>query len=347
MQIFGDGISTTTNNPIAGKYYYGLRRSNGRVWVEVLAQRQGLGASSITNVNWSNSSNNWSFYGQYSSSLVATLNQYAAPSNVQSALFVVWVNNADFVSDMQNVYPSTNIVLWTAANNLSLSNHFAIVTNLYAKGVRTLLMPNAVDITAIPQYNSLIVTAPATRNFIRQQVISFNAGLVTTLYRASTNCPGLVIYSPDYFSLLDDVLTNAQVYGLTNALYNAVSIDAYDDPALSATLATNGPGTNYIFWDKSDPTAKFHEIIADVAQQMISPVWISEVTPLAGSSELDAVNMPVGLNGFVVSITDLTQTNWTATVSVTSTNTAQSIYVTNSGPAQFYRLQFPYAWHWP
>ena len=43
LYIFGDGVCTTTNNPVAGFLpYYGLRRSNGRVWVELLAQQQGL-----------------------------------------------------------------------------------------------------------------------------------------------------------------------------------------------------------------------------------------------------------------------------------------------------------------
>ena len=36
---------------------------------------------------------------------------------------------------------------------------------------------------------------------------------------------------------------------------------------------------NYIFWDQQDPTAKFHEIIADVAQQIISPAQISKHQP--------------------------------------------------------------------
>ena len=31
--------------------------------------------------------------------------------------------------------------------NLSLTNHFVAITNLYAKGARTLIMPNAVDFT--------------------------------------------------------------------------------------------------------------------------------------------------------------------------------------------------------
>ncbi len=33
------------------------------------------------------------------------------------------------------------------------------------------------------------------------------------------SCPGLTIYEPDFFSLLDNILTNAAAYGVTNALY--------------------------------------------------------------------------------------------------------------------------------
>lgn len=142
LYIFGDGICTTTNNSSAGQYYYGLRESNGRVWVEVLAQRLGLGANSITNVNWSNSANNWSYYGQYSPNLITNLNHFARPSDAGTALFVVWVNDADFVGDMGNIYfagYSTNATKWNNAINQSLSNHWNIITNLYyAKGAQVL-----------------------------------------------------------------------------------------------------------------------------------------------------------------------------------------------------------------
>ncbi len=50
-------------------------------------------------------------------------------------------------------YTSNNIAIWTNAINQSISNHFTAITNLYAKGVRTLVMPNAVDITEIPYYS--------------------------------------------------------------------------------------------------------------------------------------------------------------------------------------------------
>ena len=128
---------------------------------------------------------------------------------------------------------------------------------------------------------------------------------------AATN-HGLKIYVPDIFSLLDNVLTNAASYGLTNVLSPPVtgqSIDAVSDPNLN-DISLNGPGASYIFWDPFDPSARMHEVIADYVQQYISPTQISGVTPSTGSNQLQVVNFPAGLNGFVDGITNITSTNW-------------------------------------
>ena len=343
LYIFGDGVSTTTNNPLAGQYYYGLRRSNGRVWVEVLAQRLGLGANSITNVNWSNSTNNWSYYGQYSPNLVTNINNFPKPSDAATALFIVWVNDADFVGDMTDIYPSTNIATWTNAINQSLTNHWNVITNLYyAKGARTLIMPKAVDITEIPEYD--LITSSATKSFIRQRVIDFNTAFTTLLNQARASLPGITIYEPDFFCLLDNVLTNAAAYGLTNALYNGQPFDALEG---LANAATNGPGTNYIFWDDDDPTAMFHAVLANLTQQLISPVQITNLTVLNGSNRLDVANVPVGQNGLVIGRTNLVLGNWTTNANFVSSNTTQTLYVPASGPGWFYRLKFPCSWSWP
>ena len=240
IYIFGDGVCTTTTNRVAGLTYYGLRNSNGRIWVEVLAQQLGLTNNywystngsihvSYTNLsasttNWSYSSNNWSYFGQYSSNLVTYLKTFAAPADASNALFIVWVNDADFVNDMGKIYPSTNIVTWTNAINSSLTNHYTIITNLYAKGARTLVMPNAVDITEIPQYDNL---SSANKNFIRQMAIGFNTAFTTWLSNAMISLPGLKIYEPDVFTLLDNMLANSANYGLTNVLYGGQSTGCY------------------------------------------------------------------------------------------------------------------------
>ncbi len=343
LYIFGDGVSTTTDNPFAGALYHGLRRSNGRVWVEVLAQRQGLPDNTITNVVWSYSSNNWSYFGQYSSLLTQNVSSFTAPTNASSALFVVWVNNADFVYDMTHSALG-DVAAWTSAINQSLSNHWNAVTNLYyAKGARTLVMPNAVDVTEIPAYANLSAT---NKSFVRQRVIDFNTAFAAMLNQASATLPGIKIFVPDMFTLLDYILAHAADYGMTNALYQGQIVDALDDPSLS-DVSLKGPGANYVFWDDMDPTAKAHEVIANYVQQLISPVQIGNLTSLAGSNRLNVVNLPLGLDGFVDGKAHPVLGDWTSVTNVTSTTAAQAIFVPASGPQQYYRLRFPFTWVWP
>ena len=90
------------------------------------------------------------------------------------------------------------------------------------------------------------------------------------------------------------------------------------------------------------------EVIADFAQQYISPVQFSALKQVNGSNRLDVVNMPIGLtNGFVLSATNLTQKNWLTNASFTTLTTPQSLFVPVAGAQQFYRLQFPWQWSWP
>jgi phospholipase/lecithinase/hemolysin len=355
--IFGDGVSTTTSNTVTGSLttnYFGHRFCNGRVWVELLAQEQGLtnnywystnslDSVSYTNLsasstNWSYSGNNSSFYGDYSALLATNVDKFTAPADATNDLFVVWVCNADFVGDMNTIGMDngTNITAWTNANNQSLTNHFNIITNLYAKGVRTLIMPNAVDITEVPYYSG---NSAADKNFVRQMVIDFNTGFAAMLTNTTASLPGLIIYEPDIFSLLDNMLTNSAYYGLTNPGTNALQ-----DPSLT-NKSMNGPGANYVFWDYLNPTAKVQTQIADVAQQLLSPVQISQLTLLTGSNQLDMANVPVGRNGFVNGSTNLV--NWTSLTNIESTNVTETMFVPATGPLQFYQLRFPFAWSWP
>jgi phospholipase/lecithinase/hemolysin len=366
LYVFGDALSATADpNAPLGTYYYGQRWSNGRVWVEVLAQRQGLKF---------NNTNNNSYWDHNSSTLVTDIKNFTAPPNATNDLFIVWVCNADtFDAATAELYnPSLQ---FSSANMQSQTNHLQIITNLYAKGVRNLILPNAVDIAEIPAFNAGTL-APV----LHAGCVDYNTRFSNTVNQARALCPGLKIYTPDFFTLLNQVLTNAASYGLTNALVNYghgnVSIDALDAnsaaPKVFPVAATNGYGTNFIFWDPQDPTAEFHEVIADVVQQIISPVQISGITVLNGSNRLDVVNVPVGLNGFVDGCTNLIPPSWTGATNITSSSIAQSIFVAqpatgNSGaflPAdsggpgllggptppyimQYYRLRFPYAWSWP
>ena len=343
----------------------------------MLAQRQGLTFDG---------SKNDSYYDHNSTETLADVNKFKAPPDVASALFVVWVCNADtFDSTTAAINSPIQIhalllTQFIASNTLDQVNNLQIITALYAKGVRTLILPNVVDISEIPAYNAGNMT-----DVLRAGCNNYNAQLANTISTATTLCPGLVIYTPDFYTLLNNTLTNASYYGLTNALSTrGFSIDAvdgiYSNPKLPVSL--NGAGTNYIFWDDQDPTAMLHEIMADTVQQIISPVQIGKLTPLNGNNRLDVVNVPVGLNGFVEGSTNLALlSSWTTVTNITGNNTTQSFFVsapqitpfgsgssggsggvsidpnnpgTNSVSklpvvynAQFYRLNFPYAWFWP
>ena len=96
-----------------------------------------------------------------------------------------------------------------------------------------------------------------------------------------------------------------------------------------------------------DPTAKVHMWMANLTQQLISPVQISNITSLNGSNQLVMANVPIGQNGLVLGRTNLLLGNWTTNVTFISSNATQSVFVTPSGPVWFYRLNFPYSWTWP
>src|SRR5215813_4364411 len=104
--IFGDGTCTTTGTPTPAQYYYGKRYCNGRIWIEVLAQRQGLAYDTNKNV---------SFFGHTSAALLTNINAFVPPLDASNSLFVVWVCDADFVGWMNNPavpYTSNNMTFW-------------------------------------------------------------------------------------------------------------------------------------------------------------------------------------------------------------------------------------------
>ena len=181
---------------------------------------------SASSTNWSYSSNNWSYYGSITAlNLVANVNTFAAPTDASNALFIVWVNDADFVDYMgTRLTPTTNnITPWTNAINQShdqpLASHHQSVLRQRRFARCSCRTP-----WILPKFPVQHQFASANKSFIRQRVIDFNVAFTAMLSNAMASCPGLKIYEPDFFSLLDDILTNAAAYGLTNALHDGQSI---------------------------------------------------------------------------------------------------------------------------
>jgi phospholipase/lecithinase/hemolysin len=334
MWVFGDTVSTTTANddpfPFSPTNYWGHRFCNGPVWVEVLAQLQGITY---------NPSNTFCYYAHDSIELLLNLTLYFhAPGDASTALFVVWVNDADLVDTYVN--DGTNLAAWNNDIIQAQTNHLIAIHAFYTNGVRTLLMPTTVDVSKIPEYANL---SASTLAFLRQRAFDYNTAFSSTLNKARAFNSGLTIYSPDLFTLMDNVLANPGNYGVANALYLGKPIDALDDPALS-NKSTNGPGASYIWWDKRDPTAKLQAVLARYVQYLLSPTpsQVSKITLLSNSNRLDAINIPVGRDGIVQGRTDLITGSWTTVKNIAnSANTNQAIFVPlSASPVQFYRLRF-------
>jgi phospholipase/lecithinase/hemolysin len=227
-----------------------------------------------------------------------------------------------------------------------LTNYFRAITNLYSKGMRTLVAPNTVNIMLAPQFNQ---GGANYKTFVRQRIISFNASYATLMQQLQATNTGLKIYVPDMFSIFDQVVTNPAPFGLTNALVGGQPIDAIDAVGygLLASASTNSQATNYVFLDPVSPTAKVHELFADVAQQTLSPVQLAGMAQTDVSNRIDAVNVPVGLKGLVLFATNVPPTVWRTNSTFNSTATAQSVFIYPTNSQRFYEFKFPYAWSWP
>ena len=331
--VFGDGACTTTNNPFAGPAFYGQRFCNGRVWTEVLAQ--------WLNINFP-PTNNWSYFAHSSQDLTNHANAFTPPGIASNVLVAIWVVDADIVNNLNNLsfgppYDSSKLAVWTNSLNTTASNHSIAIQTLYNKGIRTLVMPNAVDLTKVPVYTGL---SAANKAFVRQRTIEFNTRFTTIISNAIASNSGLKIVQPDIFSLLDSISVNPTNFGLI------VAPQTFSDNALDqGQIVLNGPGANFVFWDDLHPSAKFQMYIADKAQQLLSPAIISNITSVNTSNQLDLASLPVGRNGVVEVSTNFV--DWSTSADIATTNLNQSILVNAPGEHGFYRLRFPFLWSWP
>jgi phospholipase/lecithinase/hemolysin len=317
MYVFADSLSSTTNNVNGGTNYFGTRWCNGPVWVEYLARDQGIAYRDSNNVS------GFGFNTTYLTNFVGAL---AVLPNASNSLFVVWAGASDLFWDW--VYNNTHDAPWVASINDHMANTAWIIQDLYSKGARSLVLPNAVDIGAAPMFAAL---PAASKTYLHQKAIQYNTALSNLVSQIHVTLPALAIYSPDLFTQLQTLLANPTAYGLANT-----TIDALDDPTL-IDKSTNGPGANYIFWDTLHPTTKVQSLIAEQSLLLMSP-RISSFTHAGASNRLDVANLPVGAAFSLETSTNLII--WRTNLSLTATNVLQTIDLQTNANRLFFRLKF-------
>jgi GDSL-like Lipase/Acylhydrolase len=340
IYAFGDGICTTdTNNTTQTQLYHGKRYCNGRVWIEVLSQWQGV-AYQV--------SKNKSFFGHDSVKLINSVNAFVAPVDAATSLFIVWANNADFVEFINtagNEPPytaNTPLGPWNSFINSAVSRHTQAITTLYNKGARVVVMPKAVNISSTPLYN----LDEVTNTFLKNRVIQFNTAFDTAMIALAASKAGLVIHRPDTFTFLEQVLANSSAYGLIHPTGTNGAVFDFPNPSLAT-----GTATNYVFWDDLNPTAKFQMQLADLVQQMISPAKVQSITSITSNVQITVANVPLGRAGVVEGCAALVppwQTDAAINVPFSvGGSTTTAVTFPTAGTARFYRVGFPVAWTWP
>lgn len=342
LYCFGDGVCTTTDNDetTVPELFHGHRFCNGRVWVEVFAQWEGLPYDPAKNQ---------SYFGHNSVDLVANTAAFTAPADVATALVITWSANADLVGWVNDPgrlgYTAGDILAWTLEIDQSVLRHAQAVTNLYDKGVRTVIMGNAADVTETPAY--IFIEPPSARPFIRERAIQFNAALRAAMQGLADTHPGLTIYQPDIFGFFDQVIADPAAFGLVNAPGEAGTL-SLPPPYLPEFLY--GPAADYVFWDYWHPSAKFQMHLAEFVRGMISPPRLAGISIAAGNTNLQVRNIPLGREGLVESSASPEGT-WDEETTISEPtpggSTGKVVPVPATGPVRFFRVRFPVVWTWP
>ena len=346
MYVFGDSLSAVsgggTQYPpppgISVDNYWNGRFSNGQVWVEYLAARQGIPF---------NANNNFCGFGNDSSLIYHNLvyGNWHRPPDISTALYVLWSACSDcFVMQFYGAFTGTNY--WSEGISIEMTNITATVDLLYRQGMRTLLLPNAVDVSVVPFFTDTMVTLgvyatndlPALLTDLRSHIVQYNEALAVTINQMRMQYAGLTIYAPDFYTQFNAVRNDPGRYGIT-----VENIDVLEDPAL-ADKSFNGPGANYLFWDYLHPTTKVHAAVANFIQQLVTPVRINRFLRQGSRYRFDFVDLPIGRTGALESADRLQPpVDWTPRASVAVTNTTQTVFLPANGLANpcFFRLNFP------
>ncbi|MFG6431871.1 SGNH/GDSL hydrolase family protein [Pelomonas parva] len=214
--FFGDSLSDTGNvftfgQMPAGPYYQG-RFSNGKVWVEYLAE--GIGHADAAKANYQGG-NNYAIGGARlavgPTSVLAQIGTFSSVHAVAdpNALYVV-VGGGNDMRDARSGNPA-NI---GAAATAAADNIKTALSLLAGKGAKNILVANLPDLGATPEAMALGLTGVSTQatdafNSLMGGVVSYGQGIGLTMSFFDFAALGAAVRT--------DALTNGGgLYGITN-----------------------------------------------------------------------------------------------------------------------------------
>jgi phospholipase/lecithinase/hemolysin len=259
LYVFGDSLSDvgTVFRATGGMYppnpsYFQGRYSNGRVWVEYLADRLHLSSKQTNNFACGGATT-----GSNSNSLVPGLLK-----QVQS-----------FTQTHQQTNPNALYVLWAGANDylqgvsratVPVENVTDAIASLAGVGVKKILVANLPDLGQLP----------ATRTRANSASLSaltqaHNQGLRRSLKLSSQQYSDLQIVTLDANTLYRKAIATPATFGFTNVI----------SPCQSGSRACGNPD-QFLFWDGIHPTTAAHRVLGEAAFSAIQDAGMVNSRPV-------------------------------------------------------------------
>lgn len=239
IYLFGDSLSDTgrlfaaTNLPPAP--YFEGRMSNGKLWIEELADTLNLTYNPDTNFAWAGAtSGTTNLFGDDLPGLQQQLDSYLKNHSTAdaNALYVVWAGANDFSNGVPDI---TN----------TINNIITVVSKLHQHGAKHILVPNLPPLDKTPRAitsgNSAVLTPIITafNNSLAQQLAAYDV---------------IQVDIPTAFEMLKtpDVVTPplGNLNNMTDACFDSNSFVTCQNP------------DEYFYWDDLHPTKVGHKAIA-------------------------------------------------------------------------------------
>lgn len=252
LYVFGDSLSDTGTvfRATGGMYpphppYFQGRYSNGRVWVEYLADRLHLSSTQLNNFAYGGATTE-SDRNSLVPGLLTQIQSFhkAQPKTRPDALYVIWAGANDY---LQGVSSAT----------LPVENISRAIASLADVGAKKILVANLPDLGQLP-------TTRTTANSARLSALTqaHNQGLRRSL-KVSQQHSDVQIATLDANTLYREAIANPAAFGFTNVI----------SPCL-AGLSTCGSPDKFLFWDGIHPTTKAHHILGETAFAAIQDAGI-------------------------------------------------------------------------
>ena len=259
---FGDSLSDvgafyeTTGGTQPPPPYFEGRFCDGPVWNEYLAEILGmelnpdtqyaLGGSLTGDMNLNSVPPSFILPG-FQQQIDEAIAADRKPRFHRQSLHTVWIGANDFFAWLSSGNPDPNPMI-----EGGVTNTIEGIADLSDAGARYVVVLNVPDLGKTPLSLSLGPQISGTLSYL---CATYNDLLDEELDALEQNRRQLRIIRVDAFGLINNMVSNPELYGFTNVTEDAIS-----------NLPTANPD-EYLFWDGVHPTTAAHEYVADAVMQ--------------------------------------------------------------------------------